>query len=241
MGIKNSKPIEEILGGNTYPGRGIVVGKSADGKSAVGAYFIMGRSENSRNRVFSEKGTTVVTEPFDASKVADPSLILYTAVRAYKNKLILTNGDQTDTVASFLREKKSFRAALESREFEPDSPNFTPRISAMLCFEEGDFSYEMSILKSADAHGSACNRFFFCYEPLPGTGHLIHTYQTDGEPLPSFQGEPVPVEIPDGIGVFTDSLWQSLNEENKVSLYVRYTDPASGETETRLVNKHRKC
>ena len=230
---------EELLENNTYPGRGIVIGKTPDGKKAMTAYFIMGRSENSRNRVFTEKNGEVFTEPFDESKVQDPSLIIYAALRGYENHLVVTNGNQTDTVVKALQAGKTFTEALESREFEPDAPNFTPRISGMLTFADGDFTYQMSILKSADAAGSACNRFTYHYAPISGLGHFLHTYVCDGSPIPTFQGEPERMVVCDSIDEMTDRLWTSLNESNKISLYVRYVDLATGKTENRLVNKNR--
>ena len=238
MNIYEICDIGALLKDNTYPGRGIVVGKSANGKSAVIAYFIMGRSENSRNRVFSVKGGDVVTEPFDYSKVEDPSLIIYSAIRKIGNNLIVTNGDQTDTIYDFLAKGEDMRAALRTRDFEPDRPNFTPRISANLSFENEDFSYEMSILKSADSEGSATNRYFYEYSSLSGLGHFIHTYVTDGNPIPTFQGEPERVEIPSDIDAFTSSIWQSLDENNKISLYVRYVNLESGKAESRMINKN---
>lgn len=231
--------IAELIKGNSYVGRGIVIGKSADAKKACFAYFIMGRSSNSRNRVFEEKDGAVFTKPFDETKVEDPSLIIYAAVRKYQNKVIVTNGDQTDTVYDGLSAGESFSTALSRREFEPDAPNFTPRISGLLTFENGDFSYEMSILKSADEKGSACSRYTFSYPSLPGVGHFIHTYVCDGDPLPTFEGEPERVYVPDSIDEFTGSLWESLDSENKISLYVCYTDLADGKEETRLINKNR--
>ncbi|MBR2731905.1 MAG: IMP cyclohydrolase, partial [Clostridia bacterium] len=216
----------------------IVIGKSGDGKKACTAYFIMGRSANSRNRVFANKDGVIYTEPFDASKVEDPSLIIYAALRTIDNKLIVTNGDQTDTIYDGIRAGSSFSAALTSREFEPDAPNFTPRISGMLTFAQGDFTYEMSILKSADAIGSACSRYTFSYPALPGLGHFLHTYVCDGNPIPTFQGEPERVAIPDDIDIFTAALWDALDADNKISLYVRYTDLATGEIEDRLINKN---
>ncbi|MBQ0079532.1 MAG: IMP cyclohydrolase [Eubacterium sp.] len=229
---------EQLEKGNPYCGRGIMTGKSADGKKAVIAYFIQGRSANSRNRVFTVKDDAVYTEPFDASKVEDPSLIIYAAIRRFENKLIVTNGDQTDTIYDGLAAGKSFSQALTVREFEPDPPNLTPRISSCLDFADGDFTYEMSILKSADAEGTACNRFTYSYASLPGLGHFIHTYVTDGNPLPTFQGEPERVAIPDDIDEMTDAIWNTLDEDNKISLYVRYTDLATGEEESRLINKN---
>lgn len=238
MDIYKINDIGQLIEGNSYVGRGIVIGKSADGSKACSAYFIMGRSANSRNRIFTVKDDAVYTEPFDASKVEDPSLIIYAAVREFKNNLIVTNGDQTDTIYDYLEKGKCFKCALASREFEPDAPNFTPRISGMLTFEDGDFTYEMSILKSADAQGSACNRYTFSYAPLAGLGHFLHTYVCDGSPIPTFQGEPERVAIPDDIDEFTDKLWAALDEDNKISLYVRYTDLADGSTESRLINKN---
>ena len=229
---------EELLKDNTYPGRGIIIGKTPDGKKAMTAYFIMGRSDNSRNRIFTEKNGEVFTEPFDAAKVQDPSLIIYAAIRTYENNLIVTNGNQTDTIWDGLKDGKCFSCALESREFEPDAPNLTPRISGYMTFGDGDFTYEMSILKSADPLGTACNRYTFSYPSLPGLGHFIHTYVTDGNPIPTFQGEPERVMIPDSIDAFTENLWDNLNAENKISLYVKYTDLASGEITERLINKN---
>ncbi len=239
MDIYKVNDIAELIKGNSYVGRGIVVGTSADGKKACSAYFIMGRSANSRNRIFTEKDGSVYTEPFDASKVEDPSLIIYAAVRQYKNELIVTNGDQTDTIYEGLKAQKSFSQALESRCFEPDAPNLTPRISALLHFEKGSFHYRMSILKSIDPEGSDCARYEFSYPSKPGLGHFIHTYVCDGNPIPTFQGEPERVVIPDCIDTFTDSLWNALDADNKISLYVRYTDLASGEIESRLINKNK--
>ena len=229
---------EQLLEHNAYPGRGIVLGQTPDGKKAVAAYFIMGRSENSRNRIFTEREGEVFTEPFDPSKVQDPSLIIYAAVRSFENHLIVTNGNQTDTVWDGLKAGKTFAESLESRAFEPDGPNWTPRISGLLSFAEGSFTYRMSILKSADAEGSACNRFTYAYVPRPGLGHFLHTYVCDGNPIPTFQGEPERMALCDDIDEMTRRLWSSLNEQNKISLYVRYTDLATGAAETRLVNKH---
>ncbi len=238
MDIYKINDIAELIKDNSYVGRGIVIGKSADGKKACTAYFIMGRSANSRNRIFTEKNGEVFTEPFDASKVEDPSLIIYAAIRSIDNKLIVTNGDQTDTIYDGIKAGKSFSCALTSREFEPDKPNFTPRISGMLTFADGDFSYQMSILKSADAEGSACNRYTFSYPALPGLGHFIHTYVCDGNPIPTFQGEPERVAVDNDIDVFTDKLWNALDKDNKISLYVRYVDLATGEAENRMINKN---
>lgn len=239
MNIYEIKTLSERLEGNRYPGRGIVIGKTPDGKKAAIAYFIMGRSANSRNRVFTEKNGEIFTEPFDASKVEDPSLIIYAAVRSYENKLIVTNGNQTDTIYDGLAAGKSFSQALTSREFEPDAPNLTPRISGMLTFENNDFTYEMSILKSGDAAGTFCNRYTFSYGASAGLGHFIHTYVCDGNPIPTFQGEPERVAMEDDIDAFTTSLWNALDEENKISLYVRYTDLATGAVDSRMVNKNK--
>ena len=240
MDIYRKDSMATLVKDNAYVGRGIVIGKTADAKKAAVAYFIMGRSENSRNRVFIEKGDEVIIEPFDVSKVEDPSLIIYSPIKKWENKLIVTNGDQTDTVYDFIKDGKTFEEALETREFEPDAPNFTPRISGMLTFGEKDFAYKMSILKSADAEGSACNRYTFSYDNcVAGEGHFIHTYMHDGNPLPSFEGEPKLVEIPDDIDAFTELLWSSLNEDNKVSLFTRYIDIATGKYETRIVNKNK--
>ena len=236
MSIYKINDIAELIRDNSYVGRGIVIGKSADGKKAVTAYFIMGRSRNSRNRVFVERDGALFTEPFDPSLVEDPSLIIYAAERNYENNLIVTNGDQTDTIYEGLKAGKCFKKSLETRAFEPDAPNFTPRISGILTFEDGDFTYEMSILKSADPEGTACNRYTFSYTALPGLGHFIHTYVGDGSPLPTFQGEPERVAIGDDIDAFTNSLWDALNHDNRISLYVRYTDLASGKEEKRLIN-----
>ncbi|MBR0087664.1 MAG: IMP cyclohydrolase [Lachnospiraceae bacterium] len=239
MDIYRISTAEELIAGNPYPGRGIIVGKTPDGKKAVSAYFIMGRSDNSRNRIFTEKGKDVYTEPFDASKVQDPSLIIYAAIRELGNSLIVTNGDQTDTVYDFLKAGKTFEEALDTREFEPDGPNWTPRISAVLTFTDGGFCYKMNILKSIDAEGSACARYTYSYPSVNGLGHFIHTYVTDGNPIPTFQGEPERITVLDDIDAYTDLLWKCLDENNKISLYVRYTDLETGETVNRLVNKNR--
>ena len=239
MNIYEIKTLSERLEGNRYPGRGIVIGKTPDGKKAAIAYFIMGRSANSRNRVFTEKNGEIFTEPFDASKVEDPSLIIYAAVRSYENKLIVTNGNQTDTIYDGLAAGKSFSQALTSREFEPDAPNLTPRISGMLTFENNDFTYEMSILKSGDAAGTFCNRYTFSYGASAGLGHFLHTYVCDGNPIPTFQGEPERVAMDDDIDAFTTDLWNALDAENKISLYVRYTDLATGAVDSRMVNKNK--
>ena len=221
--------------GNSYVGRGIVTGMTPSGKAAT-AYFIMGRSANSRNRVFTIRDEEVFTEPFDASKVEDPSLIIYAAIREYGDSLIVTNGDQTDTIYEGLDNGLSFSKALESRQFEPDAPNLTPRISSITDLASGD--YNMSILKSADAEGTACNRFTFSYSALPGLGHFLHTYVQDGSPLPTFQGEPERVAIPDDIDAFTDEIWNALDEDNRISLYVRFTNLGEGTYEERLINRN---
>lgn len=239
MDVYKIDRLNQVLAGNSYPGRGIVVGKSEDGKSAVFAYFIMGRSENSRNRVFVENGNDVTIYPFDESKVEDPSLIIYSPVRRYKNSYIVTNGDQTDTVYDGLKDGKCFTKALKSRCFEPDAPNFTPRISAILNLDDA-FSYKMSILKSATADGAACNRYTFDYAPIAGLGHFIHTYNCDGNPIPTFTGEPERVAIGNDIDEFANGIWNNLNATNKVSAYVAYIDLTSGEKTSRLFNKHSK-
>lgn len=224
---------------NPYPGRGIAVGLSEDGAKAVLVYFIMGRSANSRNRVFAEYGDEVRTEPFDPSKVEDPSLIIYSPVKVWGRDTVVTNGDQTDTVVKSLEAGHCFRHGLMSRKFEPDTPNFTPRISAILhCGER--FSYEMSILKSADEQGTACNRYFYAYEPVNGVGHFLHTYEGDGNPLPSFEGEPVRVRIPNDVKKFAAKIWENLNEDNKISLYCRAIDIKTGEWESVLYNKYER-
>lgn len=238
MNVYEVRSMPTRLEGNSYPGRGIVVGKSADGKKAVFAYFIMGRSANSRNRVFTEKDGAVFTEPFDASRVEDPSLIIYAAIRQYENKLIVTNGDQTDTIYNGLKAGISFDDALAQRCFEPDPPNFTPRISAMATFANGDFTYQMSILKSGDAEGSFCNRFGYHYGARAGVGHFLHTYVCDGNPIPTFQGEPERVSIPDDIEDFTNAIWNALDANNKISLYVRFVDLESGVAENRMINRN---
>ena len=232
------KSIDKILASNEYPGRGIIVGMTEDSKKAVCAYFIMGRSVNSRNRVFVAEGEEMRTKAYDESKLTDPSLIIYYPVRKIGNKLIVTNGDQTDTVRDFIAEGKTFEEALETRCFEPDAPNFTPRISAEMTFEGGAFKYKMSILKAADAEGSACNRYTYNFEPLAGAARFIHTYMENGDPIPSFEGEPEATLICGDIDEYTSLIWNSLNADNKVSLFVRYTDLESGETETRILNKN---
>ena len=237
MNVYEIHEIGGLISDNPYVGRGLILGKTPNGRAAA-AYFIMGRSANSRNRVFTEKGDDVFTEPFDETKCQDPSLIIYRAVARVRNHLIVTNGNQTDTIAEGLENGLSFAEALKSREFEPDAPNYTPRISGMLTFENGGFSYEMSILKSADDKGTACARFHFEYPALPGLGHFLHTYVTDGSPIPSFQGEPERIAVPEDIDEFTKAVWDALNEANKISLFVAFIDPASGEKESRLINKY---
>lgn len=231
--------IYEELKQNAYPGRGIVIGKSADGKSAITAYFIMGRSVNSRNRVFVEDGDGIRTQAFDPSKLSDPHLIIYAPVRVLGNKTIVTNGDQTDTIYDLMNQQMTFEQSLRTREFEDDAPNYTPRISGIIKTDEGGFNYAMSILKSANGNPDSCQRYTFSYNnPLAGEGHFIHTYMGDGSPLPSFEGEPKLVGIPNDIDEFTDGLWNALNEDNKVSLFVRFIDLESGETKSKIVNKN---
>lgn len=232
--------IANELSQNPYPGRGIIIGKSKDGKTAVTAYFIMGRSENSRNRVFVTEGEGIRTEAFDPSKLTDPSLIIYAPVRVLGNKTIVTNGDQTDTIYEGMDKQLTFEQSLRSREFEPDGPNYTPRISGIMHVENGSYNYAMSILKSNNGNPDACNRYTFAYEnPVNGEGHFIHTYKCNENPLPSFEGEPKLISIEGTIDEFTDMLWKNLNEENKVSLFVRYIDIATGKYETRIVNKNK--
>ena len=238
MSIYDINNIEDLLSSNAYPGRGIVVGMSENGKNAVFAYFIMGRSENSRNRIFEKTSDGIIIYPFDESKVGDPSLIIYSPVRKIDNKIIVTNGDQTDTVYEFAERGESFERALETRCFEPDAPNFTPRISAQLTLKNA-YTYKMSILKSADEIGTECNRYTFSYNSLPGIGHFIHTYVCDGNPIPTFQGEPERIQIPNDIDEFTNEIWNNLNEQNKISLYVRYIDLENGNIENRLINKNK--
>lgn len=234
------RSLQDELKGNPYPGRGIVIGRTPDGKYAVAAYFIMGRSVNSRNRIFVEDGEGIRTEAFDPSKLSDPSLIIYAPVRVLKNRTIVTNGDQTDTVYEGLKGGKSFEEALAEREFEPDAPNYTPRISGVMEIEGGAFSYKMSILKSADGDPSCCNRYTFSYDnPRAGEGRFIHTYQSDGDPLPSFEGEPERILIGDeDIDGFAGRIWESLDKENKVSLFVRYIEIETGKYESRIINKN---
>ncbi len=236
----NMLSLQQELSENSYPGRGIVIGRSENGKYAVAAYFIMGRSVNSRNRVFVEEGQGIRTEAFDPSKLEDPSLIIYAPVRVLGNKTIVTNGDQTDTIYEGMDKQLTFEQSLRCREFEPDGPNYTPRISGIMHLEGGNYNYAMSILKSNNGDPSSCNRYTFAYEnPKAGEGHFIHTYMHDGNPLPSFEGEPKLVSIPDDMEAFTDMLWNSLNEDNKVSLFVRYIDIATGEYETKIINKNK--
>ena len=231
--------IEQELKENSYPGRGIILGKTPDGTKAVAAYFIMGRSENSRNRIFVEDGEGIRTQAFDPSKLVDPSLIIYAPVRVLGNKTIVTNGDQTDTIYEGMDKQLTFEQSLRSREFEPDGPNYTPRISGIMHIENGKYNYAMSILKSSDGSPESCHRYTFAYEnPKAGEGHFIHTYQCDGNPLPSFEGEPKRIQIPDDMEAFTTLLWNSLNEDNKVSLFVRYIDIQTGRYETKIVNKN---
>lgn len=231
--------LEKELSGCDYPGRGIVLGRSSDGKYAVSAYFIMGRSENSRNRVFVEDGEGIRTQAFDPSKLTDPSLIIYAPVRVLGDTTIVTNGDQTDTIYDLMKEGKTFEQALRTRKFEPDEPNFTPRISGIMNFADG-YDYSLSILKSNRGDGSECNRYTFSYDnPKNGEGHFIHTYMGDGNPLPSFEGEPTPVKIEGNIDEFTNLIWNNLNEANKVSLFVRFVKIDDGSYETRIINKNK--
>lgn len=232
--------LEQELRGNAYPGRGIVIGRSACGRYAVMAYFIMGRSENSRNRVFVEEGRGIRTEAFDSSKLADPSLIIYAPVRVLGCRTIVTNGDQTDTICEGMGRGLSFEQSLRSREFEPDAPHYTPRISGLLHVEDGGYDYAMSILKSNHGDASSCLRFTYAYEhPVCGEGHFIHTYMRDGNPLPSFAGEPKNITIPDmEVDEFANCIWENLNMDNKISLFARYIDIATGKCESRIVNKN---
>ena len=230
--------IKQDLAGNSYPGRGIVIGESQDGGKAVIAYFIMGRSENSRNRVFVEEGEGIRTQAFDPAKLSDPSLVIYAPVRVLGEDTIVTNGDQTDTIYDFMSEGKTFEEALRTRTFEPDGPNYTPRISGIVSRKEGRFTYKLSILKSTDGNPDQAQRFFFEYEPQAGLGHFIHTYKCDGNPIPSYEGEPTPVEIQGDIDQFTAALWENLNQDNKVSLFVRFIDLSTGKQDTRIVNKN---
>lgn len=235
----NMLSLETELKNNAYPGRGIVIGKSADGTKAVAAYFIMGRSENSRNRVFVEEGAGIRTQAFDPTKLTDPSLIIYAPVRVLGNKTIVTNGDQTDTIYEGMDRQMTFEQSLRCREFEPDGPNYTPRISGIMHIENGGYNYAMSILKSSNGNPAACRRYTFAYEnPLAGEGHFIHTYLHDGNPLPSFEGEPKLVSIPDDMDAFAAMLWDSLNEDNKVSLFVRYINIVTGSYVSKIINKN---
>lgn len=232
--------IEKELRENAYPGRGIVIGRTPDGTKAVTAYFIMGRSENSRNRVFVEDGEGIRTQAFDPAKLTDPSLIIYAPVRVLGNKTIVTNGDQTDTIYEGMDKQLTFEQSLRTREFEPDGPNYTPRISGILHIENGNFNYAMSILKSNNGNPDSCNRFTFAYQyAQAGEARFIHTYKCDGNPLPSFEGEPTLVDVSDDIDAYTELLWNSLNEDNKVSLFVRFIDIQTGTYETRIVNKNK--
>jgi hypothetical protein len=232
--------LKEELQSNAYPGRGIIIGRSEDGAYGVAAYFIMGRSANSRNRIFVEEGQGIRTQAFDPSKLEDPSLIIYAPVRVLGNKTIVTNGDQTDTIYEGMDKQLTFEQSLRSREFEPDAPNYTPRISGIMHIENGSYNYALSILKSNNGNPESCRRYTFAYQnPAAGEGHFIHTYMHDGNPLPSFEGEPKPVSVPNDMDAFTDMLWSSLNEDNKVSLFVRYIELATGEYRTRIINKNR--
>ena len=234
------KSLQAELSSTSYPGRGIVIGKTPDGKHAAIAYFIMGRSANSRNRVFVEDGEGIRTQAFDPSKLEDPSLIIYAPVRVLGNKTIVTNGDQTDTIYDLMNKQFTFEQALRTREYEPDAPNYTPRISGILHIEGGSYNYAMSILKSNNGNPDACNRYTFAYEnPVNGEGHFIHTYMGDGNPLPSFEGEPTLVDIPNSMDEFADTVWNSLNEENKVSLFIRYINLEDGTYETKIINKNK--
>lgn len=236
-----TRDIYEELRSNSYPGRGIVIGRSADGSKAVTAYFIMGRSVNSRNRVFTATDDGIKTEAADPSKLSDPHLIIYSPVRKLGNKTIVTNGDQTDTIYELMDKQQTFEQSLRTREYEDDAPNYTPRISGIMHVGDGNYNYALSILKSADGDPACTERFTFTYTaPLAGFGHFIHTYMGDGNPLPSFEGEPKKVAIPNDINEFTDGLWNSLNEDNKVSLFVRFIDIATGAEETKIVNKFEK-
>lgn len=234
------KDLKAEISSTTYPGRGIIIGKSADGKNAVIGYFIMGRSENSRNRVFVSEGEDLKTQAFDPSKLVDPSLIIYAPVRAMGNTTVVTNGDQTDTVRDFILEGKTFEEALRTRTFEPDAPNFTPRISGIVERHDNDFSYKLSILKSNCGREESALRFFYEYaQPVAGEGHFIHTYKCDGNPIPSFSGEPELVSIEGDIDTFTQNVWNSLDSDNKVSLFTRFINLENGKTETRIVNKNK--
>ena len=243
MSVKGLNNIEDLLKANSYPGRGIIVGKSADGKSAMIAYFIMGRSANSRNRIFERYEGGMRTKAFDESKLEDPSLIIYNPFLECGKSDIVTNGDQTDTVFNYIKENGddgfSFEKSLYTREFEPDNPNYTPRISAILNYVDGDFNYKMSILKSSDGNPEVCNRYFYGYSPLNGIGHFIHTYECDGNPIPSFYGEPEKVKMPNTAKELADIVWNNLNEDNKVSLFVRTISLVDGKAEEIIINKNK--
>ena len=239
MNVYKINKIEDLLANNTYAGRGLIIGKSEDGEKAAAAYFIMGRSENSRNRIFKEENGNVTIYPYDVAKVKDPSLIIYSPVKSFENKLIVTNGNQTDTIYDYLKIGKTFEDALSVRDFEPDAPNYTPRISGLLDFEDGGFTYKMNILKSEDENGSACERFTFSYSPVNGLGHFIHTYVCDGNPVPSFYGEPERIYIPNDAATFADAIWNNLNSDNKISLYVRFINLKTGKKENILINKNK--
>ena len=239
MNIYKVNDIGELIKDNSYVGRGIVIGKSEDGRSIAIAYFIMGRSANSRNRVFTEDGDTVTIYPADSSKVEDPSLIIYSPIRKIGDNLIVTNGDQTDTIYDFMRDGNTFEEALETREFEPDGPNWTPRISGVVTLDESE-SYKMSILKSQDADGTDCARYTFSYKLQNGLGHFIHTYKENGNPIPTFEGEPERVAIPNTAEELKQLIWNNLNEDNKISLYVRYIDVTGRSIENKMVNKFEK-
>ncbi len=236
MNVYETRNIGDLLENIGYAGRGIVIGRTEDGRKAAIAYFLMGRSQNSRNRIFREEGEEVIINAFDPSKLEDPTLIIYSPIKRVGDKLIVTNGDQTDTVEEFLQRGESFEAALETREFEPDAPNLTPRISGLLDLKTG--SYKMSILKSANAAGTACDRYTYSYASVAGSGHFLHTYQGDGNPLPTFAGEPKRVNIPDSPDELAQEIWNNLDAENKISLYVRYIDLTTGEIENRMLNKN---
>lgn len=234
------KSLAAELSGTSYPGRGIIIGKTPDGTKAAIAYFIMGRSENSRNRVFVEDGEGIRTQAFDPSKLEDPSLIIYAPVRVLGNKTIVTNGDQTDTIYDLMDKGLTFEQSLRTREFEPDAPNYTPRISGVLHFEDNAFNYEMSILKSNNGNPEQCNRYTFAYSnPIAGEAHFIHTYMGDGNPLPSYEGEPTLVEVPNDMEEFANTVWNNLDEDNKVSLFIRYINIADGTYETKIINKNK--
>ena len=233
--------IYEQLKANAYPGRGIIIGKTPDGKNAVTAYFIMGRSVNSRNRVFTETEDGIKTEAADPSKLSDPHLIIYSPMRVLGNKTIVTNGDQTDTIYELMDKQQTFEQSLRTRVYEDDAPNYTPRISGIMHVDGGKYNYAMNIIKSADGDPDCVERFTYTYtDPINGIGHFIHTYMGDGSPLPSFEGEPEKITVPDSIDEFTEGLWNALNEDNKVSLFVRYIDIESGKAVTKVVNKYQK-